>query len=126
MGKADGARGETMSQAAAIIVLGDLDALFSAVTARLRGIVHGAGESTAAPVNDASDRVRTVVLECVSALDQLHVMLAHEVERRERLEQIVVEAQAVLAYAPPEIVAVLGPVLRVPPNGRAAGPAHAP
>jgi hypothetical protein len=126
MGKAAGAPRIIMPQASAAFVLGDLDALFSAVTARLRGIALGAGEPAESPVNDANDRVRTVVLECVSALDQLHVMLAHEVERRERLELFVDETQAALAHAPPELVAVLEPALRVLPNGGSPWSAHAP
>ena len=103
-----------MSQLPSDILLGDIDALFCAVTARLRCIADGSGT----PALDANDRVRAGVLECVTALDHLHEMLAHEVERRHRLEKIVNDAQAALARAPPEFVAVLGLTLRVPPVGR--------
>ena len=107
-----------MSQLSSDIVLGDLDALFCAVTARLRRIADGSTDAGAAPAIDANDRMRSSVLECVAALDQLHAMLAHEVERRQRLEQIVTNAQAALARAPLELVAVLGITLQVPPVSR--------
>lgn len=100
-----------MSQLPSEHLLGDLDVMFCAVTARLRRIADGSG----ATGSDAPDRVLAGVLECVTALDQLHEMLAHEVERRRRLEQIVIDAQAALARAPPELVSALGLSLRVPP-----------
>ena len=116
-----------MSQTPSNILLGDLDVLFCAVTARLRQIADGSG----AVAIDANDSVRTSVLECVTALDQLHEMLAHEVERRQQLEQIVNDAQAALALAPAELVAVLGlalsasPVSRLPTRAPAPEPARA-
>ncbi len=103
-----------MSQLPSDILLGDLDALFCAVTARLRRIADGSG----APAIDAEDRRRVGVLECATALDQLHEMLAHEIERRHRLEQLVSDAQAALARTPTELADVLGLTLRVPPVGR--------
>ncbi|MEP7102361.1 MAG: hypothetical protein ABI781_17760 [Burkholderiales bacterium] len=99
-------------------MLADLDALFCAVTARLRRIADGSDERSAQPMIDANDHIRESVLECVVALDQLHEMLAHEVERRHRLEKIVTDARAALERAPPEIVAVLGLTLHVPPITR--------
>ena len=118
MGDESAEREKTMSPVTSNIVLGDFEVLFSAVTARLRSIAHGSGESTVAPLNDADESARTALLECVSALDQLHVMVAHEVERREQLEQIVFDARTALAQAPPELVDVVRPALRVPPDGR--------
>ena len=114
-----------MSPLTPTIAPGDLDVLFAAVTARLRGIAHGSGQSTTAPLNDADQNVRTVLLECVSALDQVHVMLAYEFERREQLEQIVSDVRTALAQTPPEFVAELGPTLRLPPNGHSPRSVHA-
>jgi hypothetical protein len=109
-------------------LLGDIDAMFCAVTARLRRIAAaGTGEASAVQGLDGDDRLRAGVLECVGALDQLHALLAHEIERRHQLEQIVGDAQAALARSPPELVAMLGVTLRVPPVGRrlAAAPDRA-
>jgi hypothetical protein len=101
-----------MSQLPSEILLGDIDALFCAVTARLRCIADGSG---AAHHPDANDRIRAGVLDCVTALDHVHEMLAHEIERRHRLEQVLRDTQAALACAPPEFAAALGLSLRVPP-----------
>jgi len=118
MGNTEREPEKSMSQLPSDVLLGDLDALFCAVTARLRQIADSPVEATATSVIDANDRIRAGVLECATALDQLHEMLAHEIERRRRLEQIVTDAQAALAHAPPELVAVLGVALRVPPISR--------
>ncbi len=72
---------------------GDWDTLFDAVKARLRAIV---ADPVAPP--------RTGVLECVEALEQLHVMLAQERAGRSRSEQEVFDAQASLTEAFAELV----------------------
>lgn len=85
------------------IAIDDWDALFRAVEDRLRLTV---GEPLAnmpnkpdAPAHDAAAEVRTIVLECVAALEQLHTALTHERGRREQLERGLHDAQATLARA---------------------------
>ncbi|MDE2626210.1 MAG: GGDEF domain-containing protein [Burkholderiales bacterium] len=82
------------------IAIEDWDELFSAVKARLRRVV---GERTQ-PLSEAQARlaegqVRTSVLECADALDQLHMTLRHELGRRQRLDLARFEAPAVSAQA---------------------------
>jgi hypothetical protein len=72
---------------------GDWDALFDAVKVRLRTI---AGDPIASS--------RTGVLECVEALEQLHIMLAQERAGRNRTEQEFFGAQASLTEAFAELV----------------------
>ena len=107
-----------MSQLPADFLMDDLDAMFCAVAARLRSIADGSEEANAAPAIGASHRMSTGVLDCVAALDQLREMLAREIERRRRLEQIVHDAKVALERAPPELVAELGLTLHVPAIGR--------
>lgn len=69
------------------IEMGDWVTLFSAVTARLRFTAAGQPAVT----NDehalqASGRLRADVLDCVTALDQLHGMLSGALERQRGLE----------------------------------------
>ncbi len=71
-------RTTTMSQLPSDILLGDIDALFCAVTSRLRCIADGSGT---ADHPDANDRIRAGVLDCVAALDQVHGMLVPPVDR---------------------------------------------
>lgn len=67
------------------VAIGDWDAMFGAVTARLVLIVAEPLPTTAASrPADAADRIRVAVLECVAALDQLHATLKHELGRRAR------------------------------------------
>lgn len=73
----------------------DWDALYRAVEARLRRTVDG--QPGAAP--GAGAHVRSIVLECVAALEHLHTALANERARREQLELGVLDAQAALARA---------------------------
>ena len=102
------------SPCSAEIVLGDLDALLCAVKVRLRLLADGADRLAAASADDGADaHFRCGVLECVDALGQVHVMLAQEIAHRGRLEQLVVDASAVLARATPELAAGLGPTLRM-------------
>ena len=82
------------------VAIGDWEELLSAVKARLRSTV---GELLAElpehQLPDAAHRVQASVLECVTALDQLHLTLSHELARREQLEREVVQTQAMLARA---------------------------
>ena len=101
-----------MSQLPPDFMLSDIDALFCAVTERLRQIADGSVEQAEAASADAADHLRASVRDCVTELDHLHSMLAHEVERRRRLEQIANDAQAALTRAPPEVASVLGSARR--------------
>lgn len=69
--------------ASADVAIGDWDALFRAVKDRLRataGTLSAAATEPAA--QGAPGRARASVLECVAALDQLHLTLTHELDRR--------------------------------------------
>ncbi len=57
----------------------DWDEMFRAVTVRLRQTVDlPPAASAQAHTSDAAGRVRTTVLECIDALDQLHAALTQE------------------------------------------------
>lgn len=77
------------------VAIEDWDVLLGAVKARLKRTV---GEWRAsAPQSRADDetgRAQAGVLECVSALDQLHTTLTHELDRRRQLESEVRVAKA--------------------------------
>ena len=63
------------------VAIEDWDLLFRAVTARLTSIFDG-------PENAAgSARIRSNVLECVQALDQLRTTMTHELDRHRRAAQ---------------------------------------
>ena len=68
------------------VAIGDWDVLLSAVKARLRLSVS---ETFATPLephlHDQAERIRSSVLECVDALDQLHETLSDEFGRRTHL-----------------------------------------
>lgn len=67
------------------VAIADWDDLLGAVKARLRLLVgESAGAPAFGPEPDAAVRVQAGVLECVSALDQLHLTLLHERERLRR------------------------------------------
>lgn len=69
------------------VAIGDLDPLFRAVMDRLRAIAgDGLGPGCAPAVPDTAQQVRAGVLECVAALDQLHLTLLHEVARQRQRE----------------------------------------
>ncbi len=97
-----GARAALAGQALDIAI-DDWDALFRAVEDRLRLTVGeplaNAPNTSDAPTQDAAAGVRTIVLECVAALEQLHTALTHERGRREQLERGLHDAQATLARA---------------------------
>jgi diguanylate cyclase len=82
------------------VAIVDWDDLLRAVKARLRLLV---GERICAPADapqpDAVTRVQAGVLECVSALDQLHLTLSHDVNRCRELEIEVFELRTALAQA---------------------------
>ncbi|HEY8707983.1 MAG TPA: GGDEF domain-containing protein [Burkholderiaceae bacterium] len=81
------------------------DDLFSAVTARLRRVVGERSQRLSeAQGRGADGQVRTGVLECAEALDQLQATLRHELGRRPRLEIEVFDARTALAQARAERV----------------------
>jgi|GEM_PF-3536756 len=105
-----------MSKLPSDTLLGDIETLFGAVSARLRRIADGSREPSAAPDAETIAHLRAAVHDCVTALDQLQSMLLAEIERRSRLEQIASNAQDALAAAPPELAAMFDALLGMPPN----------
>ncbi|MEP6739588.1 MAG: GGDEF domain-containing protein [Caldimonas sp.] len=79
------------------IAIGDWDDLFRAVTERLSLTVGELTDDPEPKARDAAVRVRSSVLECVEALDQLHSTLAREAGRRHRLELEVFNLQSSLS-----------------------------
>ena len=78
------------------VAIGDWDVMLAAVERRLRS----SAECHAVPEpdpQDALDLMRTEVLQCVAALDQLHATASHHIERSRALEGAVAAAQAALA-----------------------------
>lgn len=80
------------------IALRDWDDLLNAVKERLRLTVGKSLATTTEPlVNGTAAWVQSSVLECVTALDQLHMTLTHELGRRQHLERGVFDAKTALA-----------------------------
>jgi len=70
------------------IATADWDILFRAVEERLRLSVGERLAATArAQPRDAAGRVQAIVLECVAALDKLHIALKQERHQRDKFEQ---------------------------------------
>lgn len=86
------------------VAISDWDELFSAVEARLTSTV---GEWLAVlpetAASTAANRVRASVLECVAALHQLHSTVSHELARRQRVEQDLIDARTALAKVRAEL-----------------------
>ena len=78
------------------VVMGDWDVMLSAVKLRLRSSAEPRPVPEPHP-QDTLDLLRTDVLQCVAALDQLHATVAHHIERGRALEGAVAAAQAALA-----------------------------
>lgn len=85
------------------IAAADWEALFSAVTARIRLSIDERPAAGRLPLHGEAGRVRTSVLECMTALDQLHTTLAHLLGRRRQLELEVFDAQTALAQTRAEL-----------------------
>ncbi len=82
------------------VSLRDWSELMSAVQYRLRATVGGA--SLAAPLPCGSEhavKVRDAVLDCVTALEQLHQTMQHELDRKQQLELDLFDARTALAQA---------------------------
>lgn len=82
----------------------DWDALFNAVKDRLTRYATPVALQMPGPAL----RVRTGVLECVEALDQLHQLLAIERKGRQELEHSLQEARAMLAQVRAELISAQG------------------
>ena len=96
--------GGTAAPRSADVAIRDWDVLLNAVKTRLRLTV---GERMATTLERRSPEtagwVQASILECVSALDQLHITLAHELGRRQQLEMDVFDARTVLAQTRAEL-----------------------
>ncbi|MDE2627701.1 MAG: GGDEF domain-containing protein [Burkholderiales bacterium] len=69
--------------ASADVAIGDWDLLFRAVKDRLRATAGTLSAAAASPAAcGAPAQAQASVLECVAALDQLHLTLTHELDRR--------------------------------------------
>lgn len=84
------------------VAMDDWDDLFRAVKARLRRIVaERPGAKTETDLQDALSQIRTGVLECVGAMEQLQSTLVHEASRRHQLEIDFIDASGGLMQAYP-------------------------
>lgn len=88
------------------IEIGDWDALFCAVEARLRLAVGEQPAVASEPprMHDTAGRLQAIVLECVEALDQLHAALTQERGRRHQLELQVFNEQTAVAPSLAEFI----------------------
>lgn len=92
------------------IAITDWEDLLNAVKYRLRLSVSWpvATATDAGPAPQAKPAwVQTSVLECVRALDQLQLTLAHELARQQGLERELDEAKLALARVRAELIADL-------------------
>ena len=97
------------------VAVGDLDDLLNAVRAKLRlTVADRLAQIPELRALEAATAVQASVLECVAALDQLHLTFSHELARRQALEIEVAEAKAALALARAQLQ---GLPLPVPTNG---------
>ena len=87
------------------VAIGDWEDLLSAVKSRLSAT---AGALLDGPPDQhpehAAARTQASVLECVAALDQLHITLRHELARGAQLEQELADLQSSLAHARRELL----------------------
>jgi diguanylate cyclase (GGDEF)-like protein len=91
------------------IPIEDWDALFVAVKERLALVVGRQRLPPASPeAADPVPSIRTAVLECVEALDQLHQLLGHERDGRQSLERSLQEARTTLAQVRSELICAQG------------------
>ena len=90
------------------VAIGDLDDLLCAVKAKLRlTVADRLAQIPELRALQAAAAVQASVLECVAALDQLHLTLSHELARRQELEIEVAEAKAALAEARTQLLGAL-------------------
>ena len=87
------------------LAVSDCDDLLIAVTERLRLTVgETVGLESPTQMGGPSATVRASVLECVQALEQIRLTLAHELLRRQQLEFEVFDVRATLARARAELL----------------------
>ena len=98
------------------VALEDWDALFDAVVGRLRLNVEQWNAVVPSGRRDTWGQVRTNILECVAALDQLHLTATHAFEHHHR---VAIEALVLRPIAP------LLPQDRPPPTAFRARPLNA-
>lgn len=103
------ARGRRLS---AHVATGDWHDLLNAVKARLRQTVE---DPAALPpqAQETFQQVQASVLDCATALDQVHAMLAHELSRCRELDQELRTTQAALAQARAELAGTQAQDMRV-------------
>ena len=106
--RAAGINGPSVSRAAIVetgdVAAGDLGDLLAAVKERLRCTVGAGMPHLRAPAQaHGALAVRSSVLECASALDQIQTTLAHEMARRNALEQEIADTQTALEEALAEL-----------------------
>ena len=93
------------TEAALDIPIADWDDLFHAIQARLRALVSlPPATFYGSPSPAVSDDVRTVVLECVTALDQLHRALSQERGLHQPLDPVTADADLVATRSLAELV----------------------
>lgn len=91
------------------VAIGDLDALLSAVRVKLRlTVADRLAQSPELRAVEAVTAVQTSVMECVAALDHLHLTLSHELARLHELQIQSAGANVALAQSV-ATVASLGP-----------------
>lgn len=96
--------GDPLPNRPADVAIRDLEDLLDAVKIRLSQTAELLGaEGSEQQRHDTADRVRTNILECVVALDQLHTTVVHELGRRQQLELEVSDRQAALERARAEL-----------------------
>ena len=104
----DVARGHHPPVVSAEWELSDWGDLLNAVSQRLRAIVgRRLVTLSGLPVNDARSRTQTGVLDCATALDQLHALVLRQLEGQRRLEHEMATTQAALAQARAELAGTL-------------------
>ena len=104
---------EADTEAEADVAIEHWDDLFQSVKFRLRNTVDVHVAALTLPLAEvAAEQARTRVLECVSALDQLHKTLTNEADRRQRLELELFEARTALAQARSELIGTRAEELR--------------
>lgn len=87
------------------VAIGDWEVLLTAVKSRLEGTAGELLDAAARqPHEPCLERAQASVLECVSALDQLHTTLRHELARREQPELELADLRAELAQARRELL----------------------
>lgn len=95
---------ELLPPQASDVAIKDWEVLFCAVKERLRlSVDDHLGATPGSRSQETADRVRTSVLECVEALDQLHKTQQQELSRRQRLELEIFDTRTALVQSRAEL-----------------------